>query len=149
MKSHLFSHHPTAPVVVREPPPAEAVGRWSAGFLLGLHGAVHGMGLVLLWRLAEPGTLRYTDAAPDPGTAAGYLAGAGWLTAGVAFVVGAFLLVRRDHRWLPVTTAAAIVSLLLISLMAAQAPVGVAVDAVTLVICAALWIRRDRLRAAA
>jgi hypothetical protein len=35
------------------------------------HGVTHLMGVALLWRLAEPGQLRSTDAHPAPGSVAG------------------------------------------------------------------------------
>jgi len=136
-------HHPLAPVVVREPPTAEVVTRWSAGLVVASHGFVHGMGVALLWRLAEPGSLRYTDAVPRPGSVAGYASGLGWLVAGLAFVVGAVQLVRHDDRWLATVTLAAAASLPILSVMATQAPFGVAVDMATLVACAACWVRRE------
>jgi len=49
--------------------------------IIAAHGLVHLMGVSLLWKLGEPGRLRYADAVPAPGTAAGYLAGCLWLRA--------------------------------------------------------------------
>ena len=40
-----------------------------------VHGLVHLMGVSLLWKLGEPGQLRYADAVPAPGTVAAELAG--------------------------------------------------------------------------
>lgn len=143
MRSHLLPHDELVPVV-REPPGAPMVARWSAAVLLAAHGAIHGMGFVLLWRLTEPGELRYTDSVPEAGSAIGFAVGLVWLLAGALFVYGAWLLSLRAERWLPVVTAAALASLAVLVLMTGETAIGVAVDAVALVVCGVLWLRRRR-----
>jgi drug/metabolite transporter (DMT)-like permease len=117
MRSHVLPHNELVPVV-REPPGSSVVARWSAAVLLAAHGAIHGMGFLLLWRLTEPGELRYTDSVPEAGSAIGFAVGLVWLLAGVLFVYGAWLLSVRAERWLPVVTAAAAVSVAPLALMA-------------------------------
>jgi hypothetical protein len=136
--------YPDLVPTVREPPDAATVARWAGVGLLAAHGAIHGMGVALLWRWAEPGTLRYADAVPAPGSALGYLAGLAWLVAGVGFIVGAWRLAHHDRRWLPTITGAAVLSFALVVLMAAQAPVGVAFDVAVLATCLWCWAERDR-----
>jgi hypothetical protein len=64
----------------------------ATALVIAAHGLVHLMGVSLLWKLGEPGQLRYADAVPVPGTVAGYLAGGLWLVAAVLFVTAAVLL---------------------------------------------------------
>lgn len=141
MRPHLLPHEDLVPVV-REPPTTEAVARWTAVVLLAVHGAVHGMGFALLWRLTEPGELRYGDSVPEAGSAAGFAVGLVWLLAGLAFVYGAWLLAHRAERWLTVVAAAAVASLVVVALMPAETTLGLAVDVAALVTCAVLWARR-------
>lgn len=143
MRSHLLPHDELVPAV-REPPGASVVARWSAAVLLAAHGAIHGMGFVLLWRLTEPGELRYTDSVPEAGSAVGFAVGLVWLLAGALFLYGAWLLSVRAERWLPVVTVAAALSLSVLALMAGETTIGVAVDVVALATCAVLWLRRRR-----
>jgi hypothetical protein len=143
MRSHLLPHDELVPAV-REPPGAAVVARWSAVVLLAAHGAIHAMGFALLWRLTEPGELRYGDSVPEAGSAVGFAIGLVWLLAGAAFVYGAWLLSLRAERWLPVVTAAAVVSLVVLGLMATETTIGLAVDAAALAVCALLWTRRYR-----
>jgi hypothetical protein len=65
----------------------------AAAAVMAAHGLIHLMGVALLWQLGEPGQLRYADAVPASGSAAGYLAGGLWLAAAVLFVAAAALLV--------------------------------------------------------
>jgi hypothetical protein len=69
------------------------VAMLAAAVVITAHGLVHLMSVSLLWKLGEPGQLRYADVAPAPGTVAGYLAGSLWLVAVVLFVMAAVLLV--------------------------------------------------------
>lgn len=46
--------------------------------ILAGHCLVHLMGVALLWKLGEPGDLRYGGAVPTAGTVPGYLFGALW-----------------------------------------------------------------------
>ena len=66
--------------------------------LIAVHGLVHLMGVSLLWKLGEPGQLRYADAVPEPGTAAAYLVGGLWLAAAVLFVAAGVLLAAGRPR---------------------------------------------------
>lgn len=116
--------------------------RMGSALVLAAHGAIHAMGTVLLWGLAEPGELRAADAVPQPGTLAGWLVGGWWALAGALFVVAAGSLLAH-RRVAGLAAVAALVSLPPIVLMAAQAPVGIAVDIAILVI-AAIALRRRR-----
>src|SRR5215831_13250704 len=67
----------------------------AGALVIAAHGLVHLMGVALLWKLAEPGQLRYADAEPAPGSTAGYLVGSLWLAVALLFVIAAFLLAAR------------------------------------------------------
>ncbi len=64
----------------------------AAAVVMAAHGLVRLMGVALLWKLGEPGGLRYADAVPAPGSAAGYVVGGLWLVAAVLFVTTGVLL---------------------------------------------------------
>ncbi|MEE1786719.1 hypothetical protein PUR71_28015 [Streptomyces sp. SP17BM10] len=83
--------------------------------------------MTVLWRLAEPGNLRYADAVPRPGSSAGTTVGALWLSAAVLFVWSAVLLVTR-LPWAAVTVVAAVVSAPVVTLMGSAARAGLVVD---------------------
>ena len=108
---------PRAPAQPKGPSPA--AGAWRAGagqhtlqgsawaratvvaaaVLIAAHGLIHLMGVVLLWRIGEPGQLRYADAVPAPGSTAGYLVGGLWLVAAMLFVASAILLAAGRSTW--------------------------------------------------
>jgi len=82
--------------------------RIPAAAVLAAHGAIHLMGVVLLWHVAQPGGLHYSDMHPAPSSAAGFVVGplrpvtAGVSAAGIvvdaaviACVAAAY--VRRAH----------------------------------------------------
>lgn len=87
------------------------------------------MGVALLWHLAEPGSLRYADAHPIPGSAAGLVVGGLWLVAAALFVVAAILLIARRPRWRGVAVSAVVISLSVLLPLAATAAAGLVVDA--------------------
>ena len=81
------------------------------GFLLVVHGAVHVVGALASWRVAEINRVRYDDVWPAAGTAPAWIIGAVWLVAALWLsVLGARLANRRvvDRRHL---AAAAFLSL--------------------------------------
>lgn len=139
---------PAAPEATRpRSGPARAAAVVIALFLAA-HGAVHGMGVALLWRLGEPGALRFADAVPTPGTVAGYLVGLGWLVAGGLLIATAGLFLTRQAGWRATALAGALLSVAVIGLNPAQAIAGLAADALVLVLGAGSWLAgRHRARA--
>ena len=67
------------------------------------------------------GKLRYADAVPASGNAAGYVAGGLWLLAAVLFVAAAVLLVAGRAAWRLTALAAVLASVPVIGLMPGQA----------------------------
>lgn len=108
---------------------------------IAVHGLIHLMGVALLWKLGETGQLRYADAVPAPGSAAGYAVGGLWLVATVLFVAAAVLLVAGRAAWRMTALAAVVVSASVIGLMPGQAVWGLAVDGLALVVVAVSWLR--------
>lgn len=121
--------------------------RWLAAIFIASHGLVHLMGVLLLWKLAEPGTLRYADTAPTPGTATGYLVGFGWLLAGFTLVLAAWALVMRKPAWPGVAVAGALGSSAVILITPGLAYAGLIANAVVLGV-AVLGRRATRTRSA-
>ena len=120
------------------------LARWIGAAVLALHGLVHLVGVVDLWRLAEPeGGFRTTflDGRWEPAEPVLYLAGALWLVAGAAFVAAAYALVRRRSWLVPWTAAAATASLVLSLAAWPEAQIGVLVN---LALLAALLLLRAR-----
>ena len=109
--------------------------------VIAAHGLVHLMGVALLWKLGEPGQLRYADAEPAPGSTAGYLVGSLWLAAALLFVIAAMLLAARRASWRVVALAAVAVSAPAIGLAPGQAIAGLVVDGLVLIGVAANWPR--------
>ena len=93
----------------------------AAAVVIAVHGLIHLMGVALLWKLGEPGGLRYADAVPAPGSAAAYVVGGLWLLAAVLFVTAAVLLVAGRAAWRMTALAAVVVSVPVIALMPGQA----------------------------
>jgi hypothetical protein len=112
-----------------------------AAVVIAAHGLVHLMGAALLWKLGEPGQLRYADAVPGPGTAAGYVVGGLWLVAAVLFVAAAVLLAAGRAAWRMTALAAVVVSAAVIGLAPAQATAGLVVDGLVLVVVAISWLQ--------
>ncbi len=109
--------------------------------VIAAHGLVHLMGVSLLWKLGEPGQLRYADAVPAPGTVAAELAGGLWLLAAVLFVAAAILLVAGRAAWRLAALAGVAVSVPVIGLVPGQAVAGLAVDGLILVLVVVSWLR--------
>jgi hypothetical protein len=109
--------------------------------VIAAHGLIHLMGVALLWKLGEPGGLRYADAVPAPGSAAAYLVGGLWLLAAVLFVTAAVLLAAGRAAWRMTALAAVVVSVPVIGLMPGQAVAGLVVDGLVLALVAVSWLR--------
>jgi hypothetical protein len=71
----------------------------AAAVVITAHGLIHLMGVALLWKLGQPGGLRYAPAVPAPGSTAGYVVGGLWLAAAVLFVTAAVLLAAGRAAW--------------------------------------------------
>jgi hypothetical protein len=112
----------------------------AAAVVIAAHGLVHLMGVSLLWKLGEPGQLRYADAVPAPGTVAGTVAGGLWLVAAVLFVMAAVLLVT-GRRWRLAALAGVAVSVPVIGLAPGLAAAGLVVDGLILALVVVSWLR--------
>ena len=146
------SHAPSTRPAGHSTVGAAAVRRWVHGhptlatsarvvvavFLL-LHGLVHALGVALLWRIREPGDLHYADTTPEPGSAVGWIAGAGWMLAGALLVASAVGLLLGHSYWRPFATTGAILSAVVIGLDPGQAVAGWVADAVVLLVVAFSW----------
>jgi hypothetical protein len=94
--------------------------------LLALHGAIHLMGPIDFWEIADIDGIAPPNA-PDAVVAA---LGAHWLLAAVGLIAGAALLWRGDHRWRPLVLAAAVLSFVIAGAVWQDAWAGMVVDAV-------------------
>jgi hypothetical protein len=112
----------------------------AAAVIIAAHGLVHLMGVSVLWKLGEPGQLRYADAVPAPGSAAGYFVGGLWLAAAALFVSAGILLVARKAAWRLVALAAVALSVPVIALAPGRAVAGLVIDGLVLVFIAATWL---------
>jgi hypothetical protein len=109
--------------------------------VIAAHGLIHLIGVALLWKMGEPGGLRYADAVPASGSAAGYVVGGLWLLAAMLFVAAAVLLAAGRAAWRLTALAAVLVSVPVIGLMPGQAVAGLVIDGLILVLVAASWLR--------
>ena len=91
-----------------------------AAVIIAAHGLAHLMGVALLWKLGQPGALRYADVVPAAGSAAAYLVGGLWLAAAVLFVAAGVLLAVGRPAWRLVALAAVAVSVPVIGLAPGQ-----------------------------
>jgi hypothetical protein len=82
----------------------------AAPVVIAVPGLIYLMGVELLWKLGQPGGLRYADAVPTPGSAAGYVVGGLWLLAAVLFVAAAVLLMAGRATWRMTALAGVVVS---------------------------------------
>lgn len=110
------------------------IGRRAGAALLAGHGLLHLVGVALLWRLGEPGGLRYADVAPVPGSGAGWAVGALWLAAAVLFAVAGAALLGSRPWWCRVTIGAVVVSCVALLPSASTAAAGLVVDWIVLVV---------------
>jgi hypothetical protein len=117
----------------------------ASAVVIAAHGLVHLMGVSLLWKLGEPGQLRYADAVPTPGSMAGYLAGGLWLAAAVLFVMAAVLL-ATGQPWRLAALAGVTVSVPVIGLAPGQAAAGLVVDGLILALVVVSWLRARSVR---
>lgn len=108
--------------------------------VIAAHGLVHLMGVALLWKLGQPGQLRYADAVPAPGSADAYVVGGLWLVAAVLFVTTAILLVAGRTAWRMTALAGVVISAPVIGLAPGQAVAGLVVDVLVLVLVAVSWL---------
>jgi hypothetical protein len=98
------------------------------------------MGVSLLWKLGEPGQLRYTDAVPAPGTVAAEVVGGLWLLAAMLFEMAAILL-ATGRPWRLAALAGVAVSAPVIGLAPGLAVAGLVVDGLILALAAVSWLR--------
>lgn len=112
----------------------------AAAVVIATHGLVHLMGVALLWKLGEPGALRYADAVPAAGSTAAFVVGALWLVAAALFVAAAVLL-ATGRAWRLCALAAVVVSAPVIGLAPGQAVAGLVVDGLVLVLVIVSWLR--------
>jgi hypothetical protein len=108
--------------------------------VIAAHGLVHLMGVSLLWKLGEPGQLRYANAVPPPGTVVGCLAGGLWLVAALLFVMAAVLL-AAGRPWRLAALAGVTVSVPVIGLAPGLAAAGLVVDGLILALVVVSWLR--------
>lgn len=134
MASMLFppSAHRPAAAPARAIPVLRQIVRLAATVLIAGHGAAHVMGVSLLWKLGEPGSLTYADASPDPGTTAAYLVGGLWLLAGIAFATAAALLLARRGVWRLVAVLGVAISVPVVALRPAQGAAGLVTNGIVL-----------------
>ena len=133
MASTLFppsAHRPTA--AAGPIPVLRQLARFAAAALIAGHGAAHVMGVSLLWKLGEPGSLKYADASPDPGTTAAYLVGGLWLLAGLAFVTAAVLLLAHKSVWRLAAASGVAISVPVVALRPAQGAAGLVTNGIVL-----------------
>ncbi|RYV52948.1 hypothetical protein [Pengzhenrongella frigida] len=110
------------------------IGRRAGAAALAGHGLMHLVGVVLLWRLGEPGWLRFADVSPTPGSPAGLAVGVLCLVAAAAFVAAAAgVLLDRDW-WHRVLLGAVVVSCGALLPSASSAAAGLVVDWIALVV---------------
>lgn len=110
--------------------------RIAGGVVLVLHGLIHIVGFLLLWRIAELGDFTYDMATPEAGTWPGRVVGVAWLVAAALFVVAGLLLVAGRATWRAPALAGVIVSTPALLVDAGDAPAGLVVNAVVLLVLA-------------
>ena len=113
--------------------------RRAGGAVLAGHGLIHLMGVALLWKLGQPGELRYADMSPVPGSAAGVAVGVLWLSAAALFGWAAWLFVAGRPRWRVAALAAVVVSVPVLGPSASMAAAGLALDALILLVVILTW----------
>lgn len=104
--------------------------RFVGAAVVAMHAAIHVVGFLLLWEIAEVGEFNYETATPAAGTAGGQTVGVLWLLAAVLFAATAFLLAIGSHRWRRVALAASLVSTPALLIDAGDAFAGLVVNAV-------------------
>lgn len=110
--------------------------RTVAGVVLALHGAIHVIGFVLLWRIAELGDFTYDTATPEAGTWAGRFVGIAWLVAALLFVVAGGLLATGRASWRRPALAGLIVSTPALLVAVSEAAAGLVLNVALLVVLA-------------
>ena len=114
---------------------------WAAALVLALHGLVHLMGTTVYMKLGTLEGLPYKttllDGRWDLGDGGIRVVGAVWAVAAAAFVAAAVGWVGGWDAWRPVLLGATLLSLVLTTLDATRAPVGIAVNLAILVL---LWL---------
>jgi hypothetical protein len=120
------------------------LGVIAAATVIAAHGLIHLMGVVLLWKLGQPGQLRYVNSVPAPGSSAGDVVGCLWLLAAMLFVAAAVLLVAERAAWRATAVVAVVVSALVIGLAPGQAVAGLVADGLILVLVAVSWLRTSK-----
>jgi hypothetical protein len=98
----------------------------------------------VLWKLGEPGQLRYSGTVPTPGSIAGYLVGCLWLAAALLFVIAGILLAARRATWRVIGLVAIVLSVAVIAPAPGQAVAGLVVDGLVLIFAATSWLASSR-----
>ncbi len=112
--------------------------RRAGALLLAAHGAVHLMGVSLLWRLGQPGELRYGDVLAGAGSAVRFLAGAAWLATALVLLLAAHRLLTGRPSWRRTAGIGAAASTCVLLQAASVAPAGLVLDAAILALLLAL-----------
>jgi hypothetical protein len=97
-----------------------------AAVFLAIHGAIHLMGPIDFWKIADIDGISPPNAS---GAVVGFL-GALWLAAAVGFIGGAALFWRDDRRWRPVVISAAVLSFIIAGAVWQDAWAGMIVNVV-------------------
>jgi hypothetical protein len=109
-----------------------SVTRRIGGALLALHGMIHTIGFLVLWRITEIGEFTYDTATPDAGTWPARFVGVGWIAAAALFVVAGVLLFRGRASWRTLALAGLVVSTPVVLVGIAEAPMGLVANAIVL-----------------
>lgn len=114
------------------------------GVMLVIHGVLHVVGFLLLWRIAAPRGFRYDDVWPAAGSAPAVVAGVVWLLAAAGLVVLGARLANRVGVSVPALLAVLALSVVLgVTALPAGLPVVVASGGVLLAVIV-LMVRRRR-----
>lgn len=111
--------------------------RLAGGAVLVLHGLIHTIGFLLLWRIGELGEFTYDMATPDAGTWPARFVGVAWVAAAGLFVVSGLLLAAGRALWRRPALAGVIVSTPALLVDIGDAPAGLVINVVLLVVLVA------------
>jgi len=141
-------HHSTMVVLDAAPRPHQRIWPLIAGVALALHGAIHLMGFVVDWRLAQLQMLPYRTTALaghlELGTAGTQILGVLWLLAVLGFLAVGAGLVWHGRPWgLPIT-GVALLSLILCILSWPDSAFGALIDVAIVAALARAAIMRSR-----
>lgn len=106
--------------------------RIGGALVVASHAAIHIVGFLRLWRIAEPGEFTYDTATPAAGSLPAKIVGVAWPAAAILFLATAVQLLRRAGRWQPPAVAACVVSIPALVIDAGDTFAGVIVNGVIL-----------------